>query len=134
MDLSMARPLSDCWKRCAAAMSSNRNIRSNSCSCLVYCSSFDGAGASSCTSFISSASISLPSPYSEELAGQALFHELLEHQRALALRRAVGGDMGELDQDRIGLGAEDAKQRRSGEQTGDATGESCHGELRFVVV
>ena len=68
------------------------------------------------------------------LAGQALFHELLEHQRALALRRAVGGDMGELDQDRIGLGAEDAKQRRSGEQTGDATGESCHGELHFVVV
>src|SRR3989338_185645 len=62
IDLSSALPLSDAWKRWAAATSSN------SCSCLVYCSSLEGAGASICTSLSSRASISLPSPYSEELA------------------------------------------------------------------
>ncbi len=36
-----------------------------------------------------------------DLAGQTLLDQFLEHQCALALRRAVGDDVGELDDDRV---------------------------------
>jgi len=67
-----------------------------------------------------------------DLAGQALLHQFLEQQRALALRRTVGGDMGKLDQDRIGcVCRECAKQRATGEHAGQTTTDErkLHGKL-----
>ncbi|MNC78500.1 hypothetical protein D3C75_1307210 [compost metagenome] len=67
MDLSSFWPSGLNWKRSTAEMSSNRNGKSNNCTVLVYCSNLASDGAIICTSPNSKASISLPSPNSEEL-------------------------------------------------------------------
>ncbi len=66
IEVSSSLPCGLCWKRSTAWMLSNRNGRSKICNFLVYCSNLASDGAMICTSPSSRASISLPSPNSDE--------------------------------------------------------------------